>query len=170
MRLILSTLIYSLVISFATAQQVADPAEVGMSKERLARLDAVMHSYVDKEMLSGVQTAIMRQGKLVHFDSYGYEDMDSESPVKENSIWRIYSMTKPIVSVGLMMLYEQGLFQLNDPVAQYIPAFKDMQVYHEGEGVMPAKTPIRIVDILRHTSGIGYGWGPGSYVDSEIYL
>ncbi len=166
MRLILSLLISCLIISTISSQQVADPADVGMSKERLARLDAVMHSYVDKEMLSGVQTAIMRRGELVHFDSYGYEDMDTEDPIKENSIWRIYSMTKPIVSVGLMMLYEQGLFQLDDPVARYIPAFKDMQVYHEGEGLKPAENPIRIVDILRHTSGIGYGWGRGTYVDS----
>lgn len=146
--------------------QVSTPESVGISSDRLERLDGQMHNYVDEGQLAGVQTAIYRRGKLVHFDTYGFADLESKKNLEENSLWRIYSMTKPIVSVGLMMLYEQGEFQLNDPLEKYIPAFSDMTVYQEGVGVVPAKNKIRIVDILRHTSGLGYGWGPKTYVDS----
>ncbi len=166
MKNVLLTVFYFVLFIQLNGQALTDPGAMGMSSERLARLDAVMHQYVDQGMLSGVQTAIMRRGELVHFDTYGYQDMDSEAPLQDNSIWRIYSMTKPIVSVGLMMLYEEGRFQLNDPVAKYIPAFADLQVYHEDEGLKSAQNQMKIIDILRHTSGIGYGWGPGSYVDS----
>lgn len=137
----------------------------GFSEDRLERLDKRMHQFVDSGQLSGVQTAIMRRGELVHFDTYGMSDLDSKTELSDDSMWRIYSMTKPIVSVGLMMLYEQGLFNLNDDVATYIPAFSDMTVYSEEEGIQPAKNKIKIVDLLRHTSGLGYGWG-GGYVDS----
>lgn len=137
----------------------------GFSTERLERLDNRMHQFVDKGQLSGVQTAIMRRGELVHFDTYGMSDISSETPLTDSSLWRIYSMTKPIVSVGLMMLYEQGLFNLNDNISNYIPAFSDMTVYSDEEGIQPAENKIKIIDLLRHTSGLGYGWG-GGYVDS----
>ena len=137
----------------------------GFSEERLDRLNSRMHQFVDNGQLSSVQTAIMRHGELVHFDTYGNADIESETSLSDDSMWRIYSMTKPIVSVGLMMLYEQGLFNLNDDVASYIPAFSDMTVYSEENGIQPAKNKIKIIDLLRHTSGLGYGWG-GGYVDS----
>lgn len=153
-------------IQYAQLIEVSDTqSKEGFSKERLIRLDTRMHQFVDKGQLSGVQTAIMRHGELVHFDTYGKADIESQTPLADDSMWRIYSMTKPIVSVGLMMLYEQGLFNLNDDVSKYIPAFKDMTVYTEEDGIQPAKNKIKIVDLLRHTSGLGYGWG-GGYVDS----
>ncbi len=144
----------------------AAPESVGIAPDRLKRLDEQMHAFVDNGQISAVQTAIMRRGKLVHFNSYGHQDIDSKKKIQENSIWRIYSMTKPIVSVGLMMLYEEGKFQLNDPLYQYIPELKDMKVHTGGRTTAPAKNPIRVVDILRHSSGFGYGWGPDTYVDS----
>ncbi len=150
-----------------TSLPSAAPEAVGMSSARLKMMATKMHEYVDKGELANVQTAIIRKGKVVHFDTYGFEDVDSKDPLKENSIFRIYSMTKPIVSIGLMMLYEEGKFQLNDPLHKYAPEFKDMQVY-VGDGKMEAaKQPIRIVDVLRHTTGFGYGWGfPPNKVDS----
>lgn len=148
------------------ATPLVPPESVGMSTERLKRVDQQMHEFVDNGQLAGVQTAIMRKGKLVHFDTYGLADLDSQQALDDNSIWRIYSMTKPIVSVALMMLYEQGKFQLNDPLHRYIPAMKDLQVHTGGRETAPAKQPIRVIDILRHTSGLGYGWGPNTYVDS----
>ena len=144
----------------------ANPEKHGFSKDRLMRLNQEMHEYVDNGELSGVQTAIMRHGEIIHFDTYGYADVNSKKELEEGSIWRIYSMTKPIVSVGLMMLYEQGEFQLNDPLSKYIPAMEEMMV-HVGDGVTkPAENKIRVVDVLRHTTGFGYGWGPNTYVDS----
>lgn len=150
-----------------TSLPSASPEAVGMSSARLKVMEERMHQYVDDGQLAGVQTAIIRKGKVVQFDTYGYEDLESKDPLKENSLFRIYSMTKPIVSIGLMMLYEEGKFQLNDPLHKYAPEFKEMQVY-VGDGKMEvAKQPIRIVDVLRHTTGFGYGWGfPANKVDS----
>jgi len=143
----------------------ANPTKGGMSAERLAKLDSKMHKIVDDGQLSAVQTMIYRKGQLVHSDIYGYEDIDSQDPLKENSIWRIYSMTKPIVSIGIMQQYEMGKFNLNDPLSKYIPAFRKMKV-HVGNHVMEdAKNEIKIIDLMRHTSGLGYGWS-GGYVDT----
>lgn len=147
--------------------RLASPESVGMSSARLKRMEEKMHQYVDNGQLANVQTAVIRHGKIVQFDTYGYEDLDSKDPLKENSMFRIYSMTKPLVSIGLMMLYEEGKFQLNDPLHLYAPEFKEMQVHVGGGKTEPAKNPIRIIDVLRHTTGFGYGWGnPANYVDS----
>ena len=149
------------------ALPTASPESVGMSSTRLKMMDSQMQEMVNNGQLANVQTAIIRKGKLVHFNTYGYEDVATKDPLKENSIFRIYSMTKPIVSIGLMMLLEEGVFQLNDPLHKYAPEFKDMQVHTTGSETEAAKQPIRIVDVLRHTTGFGYGWGnPANYVDS----
>lgn len=147
------------------ALKLIDPAVAGMSAERLAKLNDRMHQFVDQGQISAVQTLIYRKGQLAHSDIYGYEDVDSKDPIKENSIWRIYSMTKPIVSVGIMQQYEMGKFNLNDPIHKYIPVFKDMKV-HKGNHVLEdAENDIKVIDLMRHTSGIGYGWS-GGYVDT----
>ena len=111
-----------------------------------------------KKRIAGIQAAIARKGKLIHFDSYGFSDIEQGKLLDEHSIFRIFSMTKPIVSVGLMQLYEQGKFKLDDPLHQYIPEFKEMYVYSDS-GLQPAQKPIRIIDLLRHTSGFNYGRG-----------
>lgn len=165
----LFSLLFLWTVTPIQAQQMArkaSPESVGMSSERLKMMEQKMHEYVDKGQLAGVQTAIMRKGKLIQFDTYGYADIDSKKALEENSLFRIYSMSKPIVSVGLMMLYEEGKFQLSDPLYKYMPEFKDMQVHTEGQNTEPTKQPIRVIDVLRHTTGFGYGWGPGNYVDS----
>ena len=86
-----------------------------------------MHSYVDNKDFSAVQTAIVKNGKLIHFNSYGYSDISLEKPLSNNDVFRIASMTKPIVSVALMMLYERGEFRLDDPVSKFIPEFKNLK-------------------------------------------
>ncbi|MCH2084234.1 MAG: beta-lactamase family protein [Saprospiraceae bacterium] len=141
------------------------PESVGMSSERLMQMNKVMHQYVDNGQLAGIQTAVMRKGKVINFDTYGYADLESNTPLQSDAIFRIYSMTKPIVSVALMMLYEQGKFQLNDLLEKYIPEFENLRVHKGNRVIEPATKKIRIIDILRHTSGIGYGWGTG-FVDS----
>ena len=100
----------------------------------------------------------MRNGKIIHFNSYGYSNLKTKELINEKSIFRIYSMTKPIVSIALMMLYEQGKFLLDDPVEKYIPEFKNIK-YYDGENIVKSNSKIKIIDLLRHTSGIGYGWG-----------
>jgi len=172
MKPLITFLFFSLIgISNLFAQDLimAPPESVGISSERLDRMKSVMGTYVDDGMISGIDLAVMRQGKLVHHSAYGMRDIESKTPLTKDDLWRIYSMTKPIVSVGLMMLYEEGKFQLNDPLHQYIPAFKDVKV-HVGKGkVELAKNEIKVVDILRHTSGLGYGWS-GGYVDTLYFM
>ncbi len=147
----------------------ANPEDVGFSSERLLRINKKMRDYIDDDKLAGIITLVARKGKIAHFETFGYADIESEKKMEKDAIFRIYSMTKPIVSVGLMMLYEHGEFQLTDPVSKYIPEIKEIKVLAK-DGDPPVledqKSEIRIVDLLRHTSGLGYGWGPGGYVDS----
>ena len=141
------------------------PESVGFSSQRLNRLNYKMHKFVDDGKISSVQTAIIRRGKLIHFDTYGYSDIDSKKPLKENSIFRLASMTKPIVSVALMMLFEEGKFNLDDPLEKYIPWFKNPKIMDSKGTITPAKNKIKIIDLLRHTSGIGSDGGIG-YINS----
>jgi len=133
------------------------PESVGISSEKLKQLKDSLHHFVNTGKLAGIQTAILRKDQLIHFDSYGYADIDKKTPLNERSIFRIFSMTKPITSVGLMMLYEQGKFKLNDPVHMYIPELKHMTVLNEANDIVSAKNAITIMDLLRHSSGISYG-------------
>ncbi|MEM9884671.1 MAG: serine hydrolase domain-containing protein [Bacteroidota bacterium] len=114
------------------------------------------HQLVDEKKLAGVQIGVLRKDELVYFDTYGFADIENSKALGENSIFRIFSMTKPIVSVALMQLYEQGKFQLNDPLHQYLPAFKDSKILQDST-LISSPTPLRIVDLLRHTSGYSYG-------------
>lgn len=149
-----------------------NPADLGMSSERLARVDATMHAYVDKGKLPGVQTLISRRGQLVHHDVYGFSDVKAETPVTPETIYRIYSMTKSITSVGLMMLYEQGTFLLENPISRWLPEFADVQVWTGGTAdapqTRPAERPINVHDVLTHMSGLTYGFHFQNPVD-EMY-
>ena len=137
--------------------RIHKPESVGVSSEKLKELNTQLHSFVDNRKLAGIQTAIIRKNKLIHFDTYGFSDIENNKKLTKNSIFRIFSMTKPITSVGLMLLYEQGKFKLEDPVFKYIPEFKNMTIYNEHSGIVKAKRDIKIIDLLRHTSGISYG-------------
>lgn len=132
------------------------PEVVGLSTDSLQKMNMHFHKLVDDGNLAGIQTAIIRKGKLVQFDSYGYSNMEEEKLLDERSIFRIFSMTKPIVSVALLQLYEKGKFKLQDPLYKFIPEFRNMNIYSDS-GLIQAKNPIRIIDILRHTSGFTYG-------------
>lgn len=138
------------------------PEDVGLSSDRLARVDDAMRAYVDKGKLAGVQTLISRRGELVHHDCYGTTDVEAGTPVTPDTIYRIYSMTKPITSVGLMMLYERGDFLLENPVHRYLPEFTDQQVWVGGTAeepqTRPAARPVTIHDVLTHLSGLTYGF------------
>lgn len=138
------------------------PELAGFSPARLARIDAhLTERYIDPDKIAGCQVAVMRRGHLAHFSSLGRRDLGRDLAMTDDTIFRIYSMTKPITSIALMQLYEQGHFQLNDPVHRVIPSWRDHRVYISGEGEgMETRQPDRAMsfrDVLRHTAGLSYG-------------
>ena len=136
----------------------AVPEDVGMSTSRLERIAPVMQRWIDDGKIPGALTMIARSGRLVHFEKFGTQDIATAKPVEFDTIFRIYSMTKPITSIAVMMLYEEGRFQLGTPVSEFIPAFKDMQVYTEdGSAIIEAEREMTIKHLLTHTSGLIYG-------------
>ena len=136
----------------------AVPEDVGMSTSRLGRIAPVMQRWVDDGKIPCALTMIAREGRLVHFEKFGTQDVASAKPIGFDTIFRIYSMTKPITSVAVMMLYEEGHFQLSTPVSELIPAFKDMQVYTEdGAAIVDAEREMTVKHLLTHTAGIIYG-------------
>ena len=147
----------------------AAPEQAGMSSERLERLSAAMQNLVDEGRLAGITTMIARRGKVVHFGTFGHQDLAAGKPMAEDSIFRIYSMTKPITSVALMLLYEEGLFRLSDPVEKFIPEFADLPVA-TGETIggittEPADHPFTVRELMSHTAGFSYGIFSESAVD-----
>jgi len=141
----------------------ADPAAVGMSSARLGRLETALKGYVDRHDVAGVVALVARRGKVVHFSAHGHRDRDAGKPMTQDAIFRIASMTKPVASVALMMLYEEGRFQLKDPIAKWLPEFADQRVampatYQElGRGrykTVPASRPITVQHLLTHTAGL----------------
>lgn len=152
--------------------EVVTPEEVGLSSKRLERIKPAMQVYVDQKKIAGLSTMVARRGKVVHFEQIGRMDMESNKPMSDDAIFRIYSMTKPIVCVALMTLYEQARFQLFDPVAKFIPTFSDLKVLESdaagGTREVDATRPITIRDLLTHTAGFTYDFFEDSPV-GELY-
>ena len=157
-------LFFFLISFLITGQEYLEkdsPESNGMSTEKLLNLNSVMHSYVDNNDISAIQTAIVKNGKIVHFDSYGYSDISEKDILDEGDIFRIASMTKPIVSLALMILFEEGKFKLDDPVYKYIPEFKNLTVKKRKKN-KPIKNDVKIIDLLRHSAGFSFK-GPEDY-------
>ncbi|HME08390.1 MAG TPA: serine hydrolase domain-containing protein [Bryobacteraceae bacterium] len=150
------------------------PAEsAGISAERLRRLDAALKRVVDEKQVAGLVTLLERHGKIVHFNAAGLLDVRKPDAVQKDSIFRIYSMTKPVTGVAMMMLYEEGKWQLNDPVSRYIPEFGRMKVYTgKNEDGTPkledAKRSMTMRELMTHTAGLGYILNPANPVDKMI--
>ena len=135
----------------------AVPEDVGVSTSRLGRIAPVMQGYVDNGKIPCALTMIAREGKLVHFEKFGMQDIAAAKPVEFDTIFRLYSMTKPITSVAVMMLYEEGHLQLTTPVSEFVPYFKDMKVYTEdGRAIVDAEREVTIKHLLSHTAGLIY--------------
>ena len=155
----------------------AKPADVGLSVDRLARLSAVLNERAAAGQIPGAVIAIVRNDRLAYFEAFGKRDPEAADPMHTDSLFRIYSMTKPIVSVAAMMLWEEGRLLLNDPVAKFIPEFAGQHVAVERGGrveLVPAERDATVQDLLRHTSGLTYehrGTGPvqKSYMDAKTY-
>ena len=147
-------------LAFGQGLPMAVPEAVGVSAERLERIRPVMQGYVDEGHLPGFLTVVARRGKIVHFETIGMRDVENNKPVEPDTIFRIYSMSKPITSVAVMILYEEGHFQLGTPVSKFIPEFKNMEVYNEDQTeILETENEITIKHLLMHTAGLTYGWG-----------
>ena len=137
-----------------------NPEKVGLSRERLARIRPAMEKHIGGDKIAGAITLIARRGELAHLECVGLMDREKNTPMRPDAIFRIYSMTKPIICVALMMLYEKGHFQLAHPVSKFIPAFKDLNVYAGGGASDPIlvdpEREVTIRDLLTHTSGLTY--------------
>jgi CubicO group peptidase (beta-lactamase class C family) len=168
LRASLFVVLASLVISAQSAApsrvspaSSATPASVGVSAERLQRLHAAMKGFVDRKEVGGIVTLIAREGKTVDLHAVGFQDVEKATPMRADAIFRIASMTKPVTSVAILMLFEEGKLFLTDPVSRFIPAFKGSMVV-EGTGAeaktVPARRAITIRDLLAHKSGITYGF------------
>jgi len=154
------SLFYISTLAFGQGLPMAVPAKVGFSPEHLERIRPMLQDYVDTENLPGFLTVIARRGKIVHFETVGMRDIENEKPVEPDTIFRIYSMSKPITSVAVMMLYEEGHFQLDTPVSRFIPEFGNMKVYNENQTeISDAEKEMTIKHLLTHTAGLTYGWG-----------
>lgn len=149
--------------------KTVDPKSVGISSGRVKRLDAWLEDQITKERLVGCSLLLARHGGVAYFNSAGHADIETGKPFQEDTIVRIYSMTKPITVVAAMMLYEVNHFQLDDPVFIYIPEFRNMQVWKGGNltNTEPAKQPITIHHLLTHTSGLTYGFMQANPVDAR---
>ena len=148
------------------------PQRVGFSEQRLSRVDRLLERYVESGHLSGALGLIYRKGGIAYCHATGQRDLETGLPMTEDTIFRIYSMTKPITAVAALMLFEEGQFLLNDPLALYLPEFADVQVCvgedSSGLRLEPPQRPVSVKDMFLHTGGLTYGWGQDSPVE-ELY-
>ena len=146
------------------------PEEVGLSSQRLDRIHAHFQRYIDAGKLTGTLTLVARRGQIAYLEPQGHLELEHQRPMQHDTIFRIYSMSKPITSVALMMLYEQGRFQLDDPVHTLIPSWDKLRVFVSGNHPMfataPPQRPMTIRDLLTHTSGLTYGFMERTNVDA----
>ena len=177
-----ASLLFATAPASSAEQTLAVPREAGFSSAGLARLDAYLKNEIALNRIPGAVLMIQRDGKTAYLESFGVRDPGTKQPMTPNTIFRIYSMSKPITTAAAMMLVEEGRLQLDDPLSKYIPAFAAVKVGVEtkaGDGTtvldsVPAKRPITIQDLMRHTSGITYGFfGEGlvkkAYVDAHLF-
>jgi len=182
--MLLAALLYLFTVVVAAAQGLpsATPEQVGLTAERLSKISVTLKADAAKGVLPGAVLLVARHGKIAMFEAIGVRDPATKAPMTRDSIFRIYSMSKPITSVAAMTLLEDGRFSLADPVSKYIPQLGDLKVGVEKPGadgkptleLVPAQRPITIQDLFRHTSGLTYGFfGPGlvkkMYVDAKVW-
>src|SRR5262245_60169162 len=147
----------------------ATPESVGLSSGKLKEARQAVQALVDQKEVAGAVLAVARRGKVVQLDAVGVMDVDGGRPMKPDTIFRIFSMTKPVTTVAAMMLVEDGKIRLDDPVAKYLPEFQDLRV-HAGNGdeTVEARRAVTVRDLMRHTSGLTYGFFGATPVD-QLY-
>ncbi|GGZ02376.1 serine hydrolase domain-containing protein [Streptomyces poonensis] len=161
-------------------RQEIEPAEAGLDPKALARLDQHFARLVDEGRLPGYLVGVTRAGRVAHLTAYGHRDREAGLPVETDTVWRIYSMTKPVTSVAALMLVEEGRLALSDPVSRYIPSFGEMRVYESGSGASgasgasggsdirtrPAEQPVLVHHLMTHTAGLTFGFYHSHPVDA----
>lgn len=169
--LVLSVALLCCSATFLSAQadnlSYASPESVGMSSAALERIAPVMQEWVDSGELVGVVSMVARRGEIVHFEEFGAINKDTGQAMESDSLFRIYSMTKPITTVAAMMLYEEGKFLLSDPVSKYLPEFADLRVADEGGALVAPARPMTIQMLMTHSSGLTYGVFGDTLVDRQ---
>lgn len=154
-------------LAACTSNKPATENVAGLSGDSLAVATSLMQQYVDSGKLAGISVMVIRNNETALRKNFGYADIQNQKPVEDKTIFRIFSMTKPITAIALMTLYDEGKFKLDDKVADFIPAFAETKVYNaETKSLEPQATPMTIRHLLTHTSGLTYGWDQKSYVDS----
>ena len=165
---VLNIVFTSLIVSLCSLESQAKGSNTvdnaGISLERLARVETMMQNYIDEKRYPGMVTLVAHGGEIVFLEAAGNKGLVDTKPVKTDSLFRIYSMTKPVTGIAALMLYEKGLFRLDDPVAQYLPELKDVKVLKDGKEVSPS-SPITIRQLFTHTAGFTYGFTPDNPVD-----
>ncbi|MEK7730102.1 MAG: serine hydrolase domain-containing protein [candidate division KSB1 bacterium] len=170
MKSLMRIFILCLCLTATLSAQGLPPAaaeSVGLSRARLQRVENMMTQYVERKQIAGAVALVARKGKTAYVKSVGLQDIETKKPMQDNTIFRIASMTKPITSVAVMILHEEGRFRLDDPLFKYLPEFKDMKVLVDApatngkanaDSLAPAKRPITIRHLLTHTAGFTYHW------------
>ncbi len=145
------------------------PDAVGLSAERLRRLDTLLQGYIDRDEIAGMIAHVTRRGTVAYHNAFGWLDREARTPMRDDAIFQIMSMTKPVTSVALMTLYDEGAFHLNTPIAKFLPEFRDTPVFvretADGIELEDLKQPITFRHLLTHTSGLSYGWNDQDPVD-----
>ncbi len=152
--------------------QTVQPESVGLSSARLERVNRAMQAYVDQQKFAGVITLIARHGQVAHLEKFGWQEIETQRPMAFDTIFRIYSMTKPITSTAVMMLVEEAKVRLNDPVSRYVPGFKEARVMVPRNGcdydLVPAAREMTVHDLFTHSAGLSYGFDEHSALD-DLY-
>ncbi|MGD0192038.1 MAG: serine hydrolase domain-containing protein [Rhizomicrobium sp.] len=151
----------------------APPEAEGFSSERIQRLNDAMHRAVDDKQIAGIVTLLARHGRIVDFDSYGKQSLSSNTPIAKDTIFRMYSQTKPLTGAAMMILFEEGKWRLDDPVAKYVPELANLKVFagldKDGQPILEdAKHPPTMRELVTHTAGFGYGLANDNYVDQQF--
>ena len=161
-------------VTAANNLEFVEPEEVGFSSDQLNKIESHFSNRVENGEIAGAVTLVARHGKVAHFSAVGYQDVEQQIPIQDDTLFRIYSMTKPIASTALMMLYQDGLFQLNDPLSKFIPEFANLRVLRTPDGPLDETVALvrepTVQDILRHTAGFSHGLGTSEYDEHFIEL
>ena len=146
------------------------PEKQGVSGAQLARLSQLSELYVEQGRVPGIVHLVLRNGEIVHYEAVGQRGANDSTPMKRDDLFRIYSMTKPITSVAAMQLYEQGKFQLSDPVTKFVPELKYLSVLNEDETTSPSERTMTMHQLLMHTAGFSYGFHQLRDPIDKLYL